>query len=253
MIKSPQGGISVMTVNEVAKLTGVSIRTLQYYDKIGLLKPTGYTRTGYRLYDDTALTALQQILFFKELEFSLKDIKAIMESPSFDKDKALEQQIEMLKIKKERLENLIELACGIKKIGASKMDFSAFDTKKTDEYAKRAKEEWGATKAYEEYEKKASNRTPEQQKALSAGLMGIFAELGELRNGEPSDEKAQSLVEKLQEFITEHYYLCTSEILSSLGDMYACGGEFTQSIDKVGGDGTATFTDRAIKIFCENS
>lgn len=240
----------MMTVNEVAKMTGVSIRALQYYDKIGLLKPTEYTRAGYRLYDDTALEALQQILFFKELEFPLKDIKAIIESPSFDRDKALEQQIELLKLKKERLENLIELACGIKTIGASKMDFSAFDTRKTDEYAKKAREEWGETEQFKEYEHKSKGRTNEQQKALNAGLMGIFAELGELCGGDPSDERAQNLVKKLQDFITEHYYHCTDEILLSLGEMYACGGDFTANIDKVGGSGTAEFTNKAIKIFC---
>lgn len=84
------------TVNEVSKLTGVSVRTLQYYDSIGLLKPTKYTESGYRLYDDTALEALQQIMLFKELEFSLKEIKEIISNPNFDKAKALEQQIELL-------------------------------------------------------------------------------------------------------------------------------------------------------------
>ena len=87
------------TVNEVSKLTGVSIRTLQYYDKIGLLKPSGYTQAGYRLYDDTALEKLQQILLFRELEFPLKDVKKIIESPSFDRGKALEQQITLLMLK----------------------------------------------------------------------------------------------------------------------------------------------------------
>ncbi len=72
------------TVNEVSKLTGVSIRTLQYYDKIGLLHPTKYTESGYRLYDDTALEKLQQILLFRELEFPLKEINKIIESPGFD-------------------------------------------------------------------------------------------------------------------------------------------------------------------------
>ncbi len=79
----------MMTVNEVSKLTGVSVRTLQYYDKIGLLHPTGYTQAGYRLYDDTTLEKLQQILLFRELEFPLKDIKKIIESPSFDRSKVL--------------------------------------------------------------------------------------------------------------------------------------------------------------------
>ena len=98
----------MMTVNEVSKLTGVSIRTLQYYDKIGLLHPAEYTEAGYRLYDDAALETLQQILLFRELEFPLRDIKKIVESPDFDRSKALEQQIELLTLKKEHLENLIE-------------------------------------------------------------------------------------------------------------------------------------------------
>ena len=84
----------MMTVHEVSKLTGVSIRTLQYYDKIGLLKPTGYTQSGYRLYDDTALEKLQQILLFRELEFPLKEIKEIISSADFDREKALEEQRE---------------------------------------------------------------------------------------------------------------------------------------------------------------
>ena len=96
-----------MTVNEVSKLTGVSIRTLQYYDKIGLLRPSDYTEAGYRLYDDAALETLQQILLFRELEFPLKDIKKIISSPDFDRSKALGQQIELLKLKKEHIENLI--------------------------------------------------------------------------------------------------------------------------------------------------
>ena len=86
----------MMTVHEVSKLAGVSIRTLQYYDKIGLLHPTGYTDAGYRLYDDADLERLQHILLFRELEFPLKDIREIMNSPDFDRSKALEQQIELL-------------------------------------------------------------------------------------------------------------------------------------------------------------
>ena len=88
------------TVNEVSKLTGVSIRTLQYYDNIGLLKPTEYTEAGYRLYDEEALERLQQILLFRELEFPLKEIKDIIYNPKFNKEKVLEQQIELLVLKK---------------------------------------------------------------------------------------------------------------------------------------------------------
>ena len=143
----------MMTVHEVSRLAGVSVRTLQYYDQIGLLRPAGYTEAGYRLYDDAALETLQQILLFRELEFPLKEIRQIMESPSFDRSKALDQQIGLLQLRKERLERLIGLAREIKKTGVKPpMDFSAFDTKKLDEYAARAKASWGATPEYREYD-----------------------------------------------------------------------------------------------------
>ena len=109
----------MMTVHEVSTRTGVSIRALHHYDKIGLLPATEVTAAGYRLYDDTALERLQYILLFKELEFSLKDIRDILDSADFDQEKALEQQIHLLELKKERLDSLLNLARGIKKIGAS--------------------------------------------------------------------------------------------------------------------------------------
>ncbi len=235
-----------MTVNEVSKLTGVSVRTLQYYDKIGLLKPTGRTDAGYRLYDDTALEKLQQILLFRELEFPLKEIKNIMESPSFDRKKALEQQITMLTLKKEHLENLISFARGIKAVGVKNMDFSAFDTKKLDEYAKKAKEFYGKTPEYREYEEKTKGRSRQKEEELQTRLLGIFAEFGEIRQENPASEQAKKLVQKLQDFITEHFYTCTDDILKMLGKMYAGGGEFTENIDNVGGTGTAEFVYRAI-------
>lgn len=239
------------TVHEVSKLTGVSIRTLQYYDKIGLLNPAGYTQAGYRLYDDTSLETLQQILLFRELEFPLKDIKKIIESPSFDRGKALEQQINLLMLKKEHLENLINLACGIKTIGVKNMDFSAFDTSKIDEYEAQAKALWGTTPEFHEYEEKAKDRTVEQQKSINIQMMNIFAEFGKIKEEDPASEKAQNLVKKLQEFITEHFYTCSNEILASLGKMYADGGEFTTNIDKAGGTGTAEFASKSIAIYCE--
>ena len=241
----------MMTVKEVSRLTGVSIRTLQYYDKIGLLNPAGYTQAGYRLYDDTAMETLQQILLFRELEFPLKDIKKILENPSFDKKEALEQQIHLLTLKKEHLENLIHLARGIKMAGVKSMDFSVFDTSKIDEYAARAKEAWGNTKEYHEYEEKAKGRTAESQNGINMQMMQIFAEFGAIREGEPASEEAQGLVKKLQDFITEHFYTCSDEVLSGLGRMYADCGEFTANIDKAGGAGTAGFVSRAIAVYCE--
>ena len=144
---------AMRTVHEVSRLTGVSIRTLQYYDKIGLLHPTEHTKSGYRLYDDTAFEKLQQILLFRELEFPLKEIRRIIESPDFDRGKALDQQIILLTLKKEHLENLIDLARGLKAMGVKHMmDFEPFDTSKIDGYAAQAKASWGTTPEYREFE-----------------------------------------------------------------------------------------------------
>lgn len=240
----------MMTVNEVSGLAGVSIRTLQYYDKIGLLKPTGYTQAGYRLYDDTALETLQQILLFRELEFPLKEIKEMISRPDFDRNKALEQQITLLNMKKEHLENLIRFARDIRNGGVRTMDFSAFDTKKMDEYAKRAREQWGKTAEYQEFEERSQGRTREEELETAKEFMQLFAEFGELKQEPPASEKAQKQVRKLQDYITKHFYTCSDEILFSLGQMYAGGGEFTANIDKAGGEGTAAFAAEAIRICC---
>lgn len=116
-----------MTVKEVSKLTGVSVRMLHYYDKIGLFKPSKINESGYRLYDDNDLSTLQQILFFKELEVPLKDIKDIMNSPYFDKIKTLENQKKLLTLKRDRLNGLIELIDKTIK-GENAMSFEEFDT-----------------------------------------------------------------------------------------------------------------------------
>lgn len=241
----------MMKINEVSKLSGVSIRTLQYYDSIGLLKPAGYTDADYRLYDDAAIERLQMILLFKELEFPLKDIKKIIDSPSFDKKKAVEQQIELLTIKREHIDNLLNLARGIKEIGVNKvMDFTAFDKEKMDEYAKKAKETWGHTEAYKEYEEKNKGRTDADNKNLMKDLMLIFTEFGGMKEMDPSDEIPQKQVKNLQDFISKNMYNCTNEILSGLGKAYAAEGEMRDNIDKAGGEGTGVFASKAIEIYC---
>ena len=245
-----EGGRNSMTVNEVSKLTGVSIRTLHYYDQIGLLQPTGITESGYRQYDDTALERLQQILLFRELEFPLKEIKKILDSDGFDRKKALEQQIELLTLKKEHLENLITFAREIKRTGVRTMDFKVFDKSKMDEYAKKAKEQWGDTEAYKEFEQKSKDRSESDRKHITKGLMQVFAEFGEMMNKKVDDELVQGLVKKLQDYISTHFYQCTPEILRGFGKMYAGGGEFTENIDAVGGEGCAMFAADAIEIYC---
>ena len=241
----------MMTVNEVSKLTGVSIRTLQYYDQIGLLKPAEYTESGYRLYDDAALEKLQQILLFKELEFPLKDIKDIVTRSDFDKKKALDQQIELLELRKEHIENLITMCRGLKTRGVRHLDFTAFDSNKLDEYAKRAKEQWGTTVEYKEFAEKSKGRSKQDEENIMADFMKVFEEFGAMKDKDPASAEVQQQVKKLQAFITDHFYKCSDEVLFGLGKMYAAGGEFTENIDRAGGEGTADYVNRCIKIYCK--
>ena len=236
----------MMTVNEVSKLAGVSIRTLQYYDSIGLLKPAEYTESGYRLYDDAAMERLQQILLFRELEFPLKEIKEIVTRPDFDKKKALEQQIELLTMKKEHLENLIDFARGIQNGGNNIMDFTAFDTSKLEEYTRKAKEQWGDSKAFAEYEQKSASRSKDDEKKLWSDFMKLFEKCGKLKDSNPKSTEAQAMIKDIQDYISKNFYECTNEILAGLGKMYAAEGEFKANIDKAGGKGTAEFVSRAI-------
>ena len=130
------------------------------------------------------------------------------------------------------------------------MVFTAFDTKKIDEYAAQAKASWGNTPEYREFEEKEKNRTAQENQLISVQMMEIFEEFGKMLDLAPDSEKVQSQVKKLKNFITEHFYNCSDKILYGLGAMYAGGGDITTSIDNAGGDGTAEFTFRAIRIYC---
>ena len=238
------------TVQQVSKLTGVSVRTLHHYDQIGLLKPTKITEAGYRLYDDEALRKLQTILFFRELEFPLKQIGEFLNDPAFDAQKVLSDQIRLLELRMEQLEKLISHARQIQKTGVIPMDFSAFDRSKQDAYAAEAKKRWGKTDAYKEFEQKTAGQTQEQQNAAGDGLMAVFARMGTIRTADPAAPEAQALVKELQDYITAHYYTCTKQILRGLGMMYVAGDEMTENIDKAGGEGTAQFAHEAIEVYC---
>lgn len=239
------------TVKEVSNVTGVSVRALHHYDAIGLLKPTRVTEAGYRLYDDTALRRLQAILLFRELQFPLKEIKEILDSPGFDPKDALGQQIRLLELQRQHLDSLISHARRIQMTGVINMDFSAFDTTEMDKYADEAKARWGKTEAYKEFEQKTAGQSPAQMKDTCDALMDIFAQFGAIRHTSPASGEAQALVAKLQGFITEHYYTCNKEILRGLGQMYIAGDSMTENIDSTGGKGTAEFAHQAIEVYCK--
>ena len=209
------------TVKEVSKLTKVSVRTLHYYDEIGLLKPAKISDSGYRLYDDGNLQTLQQILFFKELNFSLKEIKEIINNPNFDRTKALISHKELLNAKIERLNNLIHLIDDILE-GEIDMSFKQFDNSEIQnmqkQYQSEAKEKYGNTKAFSEYK----NKTEKYSKS------------------------------DWQEYISKNFYNCTIDMLEGLGQIYVSDKRFTKNIDKYK-SGLALFMSKAIGIYCKNN
>lgn len=240
------------SIKEVARLTGVSARTLRHYDTIGLLKATRNPENDYRLYSQKDLERLQLILFFRELQFPLKDIPVIIDAPDFDRNRALEQQAELLTLKKRHLENLITLARGASYMGVKHMKLNKTDYEKLDDYAAQAKAMWGQTPAYQEYLEKSKGRSKEHESLLGNEMMDIFVRMGEIRTADPASAEAQALIKELQTFITQHFYTCTPQILRGLGQMYAGGGSFTENIDAAGGKGTAEFACKAIEIYCQN-
>lgn len=237
------------TVKEVSTLTGISVRTLHHYDEIGLLKPTKVTEAGYRLYGDTALERLQMILLFRELQFSLKDIKAMLDSPAFNREEALSQQIALLELQRSHLDSLIAHARVLQQKGVFSMNFEPFDTTELDNYKAEAKAKWGDTVTYTEYAQKEAQG--KDFNTAGAQMMQLFAELGTYKHLAPADKAVQQKISALQQFITDNFYTCTNDILYGLGQMYTADERFTQNIDKAGGDGTAQFVSEAIKVYCE--
>lgn len=238
------------TVKEVSKITGVSVRTLHHYDAIGLLKPTRVTEAGYRMYDDTALHRLQDILLFRELQFSLKEIKVILDSPDFDPSEAIARQIGLLELQYKRIGELISFAREIQNKGAKTMNFDVFDKDEIEKYKEEVIAKWGGTKAYQEYRQKDIVRNKVASGRIANELMTIFSEIGGLKHLTPDSDEVQKKISAIQKFITDNYYTCTNEILSGLGEMYVCDERFKNNIDKAGGAGTADFVKQAIAAYC---
>ena len=241
-----------MQINEFAKLAGVSVRTLHYYDDIGLLKPAFVDeQNGYRFYDELSLERMQEILFYRELDFELKSIAEILSSPDYDKQKALAEQRKLLELKKERLERIIDALDGATK---GKVTMTAFDNSDYEtarkQYEVEAKQRWGETDAYKEHAEKTADYSKDKWQTVNDGLMVIFTRFAEyMNNGYTTDsDEAQALVKELQDYITENYYTCTKEILAGLGQMYVADERFKTNIDK-NGDGTAEFVSKAIENY----
>ena len=244
-----------LKINEVAKLTGITVRTLHYYDEIGLLSPSEVTEAGYRLYDDKTLNCLQQILFFRELDFPLNQIKEILTNPAFNANDALKNHKDLLAKKRERIDGLIDL---VEKVitGGTNMSFKEFDISEIEEmkakYAKEVKERWGYTAAYTESEKKTAKYSTAKWQEVKEKQDSIFRRFAENMNKTPDHTDVQALVKERQDFTTKYFYSCTNEILHELAQMNMLDKRFRKNIDKFA-DGLAEFIAKATDIYCNTN
>ncbi len=210
---------------ELAKVSGVSARTLQFYDKIGLLKPESYSESGYRRYDETAALKLQQILFFRELGFELSDIRTIMEKPDFDLLAALESHRELLKDKAERLgELLATVDKTIKKLkGEKDMDikeyYKGFSDKEVDAMRKEACEKYGE-KTVADSEARVMAMGKEKMDAVQKEFGEIYHKIVAKMDKGPESKEVQTQIARWRELMeTFHHY--TDEMILGLGRMYS--------------------------------
>ncbi|MCC5425285.1 MerR family transcriptional regulator [Clostridium botulinum] len=248
-------------IKEVADMAGISVRMLHHYDKIGLLDPESVSAAGYRLYSDENLDRLQQILFFKELNFPLQEIKIILDSPNFNKKEALETHRQLLLEKKLRLEKIIQ---SVDKTinsmeGEFKMDkkeiLNVFSMTEIEEhqrkYSEEVKEKYGNTSAYKESNEKTSKYTKEDWSNIMKDWDIIYKKLANLMDKNPDDKEVQEYIHQSREHISKNFYDCAPEIFRGLGEIYVNDERFTANIDKYK-TGLSKFLRDAINVYCDN-
>ena len=277
------------TVKEVSNLTGISVRTLHYYDEIDLLKPTVLSEAGYRFYDDKALEKLQQILFLRELDLPLKQIKEILENPDLDKKQLLYSQKRMLVVKKERLERIIASIGEILK-GDNKMNFEVFrkadledmyrnmETNMTKEQQEIFKKEYGSMEQFkEQFLESASSRQAQKnfakvvewygdkERALKASanpenskILDAYGNRLEQITRKLADKTGQDVnTFEVKEIVGEMDFVCrqlyqmddVTALMLDMAEKYITNKKMQENLDAVYGDGSTLFMGQALKAF----
>lgn len=239
------------SIGELARRCGCSVRTLRYYDEIGLLHPTDITDAGYRFYDDDAEKNLHQILFYRELELPLRQIAQVIGSSETERTAALRAHQALLLLKQKRTkEQLRAIAQALKGEPMKQPSITAEEIRATTaRYKEETKERWGQTEAYRQSMEKSKHRTDAQAEQMAGEAEEIFTAFAAMMDNDPAGTDAQALVRRWQAHITAHYYDCTKEMLRGLGELYVSDPRFTSYIDRFG-DGTAQFMRDAIRIYC---
>lgn len=244
-----------MKVKEVAELVGVSIRTLHHYDQIGLLTPKEITDSGYRLYSEENLETLQQILFFKELGFNLKEIKKIINSSLFNRQEALILQRKMLIEKRKKVDKMIETIDKTIKHMAGEIQMTNEERFEGinvgfNQFEEEARRRWG-NQSIDEINAKLKGMSKDEQNDLSDRWDMIFNKLACLRDQSPESKEVQATIKQWYDFLNENFSKYSLDAFYGLGQLYINDERFTKNIDQYG-EGLAKLMSEAMEVFTNN-
>jgi DNA-binding transcriptional MerR regulator len=219
------------TVKEVSRLTGVTVRALHHYDEIGLLRPSERSASGYRLYAHADLVRLQEIIAWQQLGFSLRELRALLDDPAYDRRAALHRQRELAELQRRRYAAMVrslDAALAASLAGRAQEEETMFDGFDAEQYAEEAERVWGETAAYRESRRRLAGygkRELDQLSAEAAAIEEAFAAcLAE--GGDPAGEAALALAELHRQHISRWFYDCTPEIQRGLGELFVADGRF---------------------------
>lgn len=245
------------TVQQLARLAGISVRTLHHYDHIGLLKPSARTAAGYRLYGEADLLRLQQILFFKELDFPLADIQAILDDPDFDQVKALCDHRQMLQQEADRLGRLLKtIEKTISRLTEDNMTmtdeelYEGFTPEQIERYTREASELYDP-KTVAETNHRVRSMTKAQWQAVKAEGGAVAQQLAELMDKQPGDVAVQAAIARHYAWV-DNFWHPTAESYRGLGQGYAEHPEFRAFYDKVR-PGLAAFMCAAMSYYADHT
>ncbi|HEX2979179.1 MAG TPA: MerR family transcriptional regulator [Anaerolineaceae bacterium] len=243
------------TVKQLGKLAGVTPRTLHYYDEIGLLQPANHGDNGYRYYGEEAVLRLQQILLYREMDFSLEQIRTILDRPDFDLLEALQEHRKALLGKVNRLTSLIETVDKTMKHIRGEIEmqdhdyYHGFDEEQQKEYAREAERRWGDSAAQSQ---KRWNRMSREQKNTFLGRMHEVSDnLARSMDHGPESPEAQEGIDRWYRLVNEECFTCSLEVFENLGHMYTADPAFTATYENIR-PGMAAFMEAAMTFYVQN-
>ena len=246
---------STYTIKQIADMAGVTTRTIRYYDQIDLLKPVEIRTNGYRYYDQSSLLKLQQIMFFRELDLPLEDIRSIINRPDFDMVDALNKHRMSLQTQQNRLQRLlrtldqtIESLTGAGRMG-EKDYFEGFDQ---SEYEEEARARWGNTSQYAESQQKWASYSPQQQEDIKAqGNQLIARMVGADAGAAPEDANIQQAVGEYFDYLNRYFYTLDLNFFRNLADMWVADPRFAANYERIR-PGGAAFVREAVHYYCDH-